>query len=73
MSDWRPIKTAPKDGSSILIGVPARGEWPGVTMESRWVNSGQRWWDWFGSDKPTHWQPMPEPPQYRDDLSKAGA
>lgn len=67
---WQLIKTAPKDGSSILL-----------SKTGKWVMEGC-WWDaWYADDRnqgwmpanvdeeygryvdPTHWQPLPEPPK----------
>lgn len=82
MSDWRPIETAPKDGSPVLI-------FPHMTVVS-WDFGAEQWIcgviplnndrtiadDWtvqpamFFEEylsnwgvEPTHWQPLPEPPQ----------
>jgi hypothetical protein len=66
---WRPIESAPKDGTIILISGyvgnrPESGE--------RFVVSAM-WWDESGGWKddalstdfypPTHWMPLPNPPQ----------
>jgi hypothetical protein len=66
MSEWKPIETAPKDGTLVIALTPA----------PEFV----RWWtdpDFFGEDYPwvgrdgssykeshvTHWMPIPPPPQ----------
>lgn len=65
---WRPIETAPTDGTFVLL-------WPG----NGWANhraptAGHRapslmdgkskWWDDEGQEiSPTHWQPLPPPPE----------
>jgi hypothetical protein len=63
---WRLIETAPKDGTPVLLG------WEGVTSlwKGRWVRGMRRTHDrWdipglgIGTLKPTHWMPLPEPPQ----------
>ena len=71
MSDWRPIETAPMDGTEILLAVGQRaieiGHWiPGIPSEwdrriMRW-NLGREghWSTWNG--EPTHWMPLPVSP-----------
>ena len=70
MSEWQPIKTAPKDGNSIIVfGRP--GDIEGV----RFLRSGAHTAHWGVIDsafclsggtcggpfiKPTHWMPLPE-------------
>lgn len=68
MTEWQPIETAPKDGTSILVCVTynlPEGGWETV-----------QWVDWVREPyifpiyrdridipcPPTHWQPLPEPP-----------
>lgn len=72
MTEWQPIETAPKDGTGILVyGLPSDIE--GVRFTSPGVHAA--YWDsidsafclkgasWLGPFiKPTHWQPLPEPP-----------
>lgn len=72
MSKWRPIETAPKDGTSILIF----GKWDGEISDWRkvWPQSGVAAWqdnewsavltDIYGvwCALPTHWMPLPKPP-----------
>lgn len=65
--DWRPIETAPKDGTHILL-------WPGLrrpaaAVVGAWLDTrgGPCWYDLAvghhnGYWQPTHWQPMPLPP-----------
>lgn len=68
MSEWRPIETAPKDGTPVLL-------WVGVGMSepwaqtARWVNEPESGWSgWvdtyegFDLAEPTHWMPLPAPP-----------
>ena len=59
---WQPIKTAPKDGTRIRLFCPDNGQW-----ESWWVEDGEEWFaDGQGFELvpyPTHWQPLPAPPQ----------
>lgn len=70
MSEWQPIETAPKDGTPVLLYEPSEdptvhvaewgiGDWhlcdfdPGYDLVQRAVN-------------PTHWMPLPEPPNHED-------
>ena len=61
-SPWRPIATAPKDGTAIL------GWWAGECMIVNWCVFIERWEsshdgeDLFLPD-PTHWMPLPEGPK----------
>ncbi len=71
MSQWKPIESAPKDGTRVLL-------WPGTTGPN---HSGDKivflayWWQphnpkspgfWVGNvgkrERPTHWMPLPDPP-----------
>ena len=69
--DWRPIETAPKDGTHILVWGPDSGGIYGFTVpyqpmvvlwwkdDGRWVareNDDMEWGDL------THWMPLPELP-----------
>jgi hypothetical protein len=77
-SAWRPIETAPKDGTPVLAyGEPA-GEISGpsgvMTIEVAcyqpggdyrgfdWSIAGDAYGNWF---KPTHWMPLPDAPSRR--------
>ncbi len=61
MSTWKPIGSAPKDGTEILAST-INGHVQVVWWEA-YRSSGE----WFHSDDgytwPTHWMPLPEPPR----------
>lgn len=83
MMEWKPIETAPKDGTELLLWRADSG-----VILARWIapcdfltdeeieknhadDSEEP--DWFHADyvqggritdgAPTHWMPLPEPPQ----------
>ncbi len=76
---WQPIETAPKDGTAVLVmrndwpGSPTGhatecnghntyvAEWWGG--ENRWVCYMDMVQDPACPITPTHWMPLPEPPQ----------
>lgn len=61
MSEWQPIETAPKDGSQFLAS-----DITGYHFNCWWENEGYeaRWMDEIDSEpNPTHWMPLPPPPQ----------
>lgn len=61
---WRPIDTAPKDGTRILLGcfsAPKHRKMEGTVAVAGWSEAGwgpfnPLWWP------PTHWMPLPTPP-----------
>lgn len=68
MSEWQPIETAPKDGTSVLTwgcvhddGGVHMFETPSFQLsrfgETGWVSAA------LGTHEPTHWMPLPEPPK----------
>jgi hypothetical protein len=67
MSEWKPIETAPKDGTLIDVCNPHGDR----TTDVRWEDGHWRHW-WIGdfdgmewrklSIQPTHWMPRPAPP-----------
>jgi hypothetical protein len=68
MSEWRPIETAPKDGSRVLLWLDCLSE----CYIGRWQPRGRSPNTWavaFGSQAtslasgPTHWMPLPAPPE----------
>lgn len=62
MSAWQPIESAPKDGTPILV-------WPTPDYGNEFVRIGidmwcnDTWWLSRHNMRPTHWMPLPEPPQ----------
>lgn len=68
--EWQPIETAPKDGSHILAWRDS-----GVHL-MRWREQVQRWDEWHVGIKhltiqPTHWMPLPAPPDHAPRVSAA--
>ena len=61
MSEWRDIDSAPRDGSSILLAGQylASGKWE---IETGQYLAYRRAWPCVGEDQPTHWMPLPPPP-----------
>ena len=64
MSDWQPIETALQDGTLLIVGYV-----DGFVFSARFLNrrSGKPPRGWYRegagiSCYPTHWQPLPEPP-----------
>jgi hypothetical protein len=69
---WRPIESAPRDGTWIMLSRPF---WT-VPFVGRWTTSkhGEGWHDDNVDEGPllspmTHWQPLPPPPT----VSREGA
>ena len=81
MSEWQPIKTAPKDGNAVLLHVgwpwPVVGAWN--EHQKEWVyvqlNTGVIDGEWhdtyfeneYTTDEATHWMPLPELPEVNND------
>ena len=67
MSEWQPIDTAPRDGTRVLLtiqyGVRQRleiGYWGrGLSRET----GSWRFHRVHNDDRPTHWMPLPAPPE----------
>ncbi len=60
-SPWRPIETAPKDGSEMILSFGEHmtvGKWE-QDFGGNWIESDSR--DVI-EPKPTHWMPLPEKP-----------
>ncbi len=74
MSEWRSIDSAPKDGRRIIM---TNGGWVdlGWYSHSDWLGEDAKAGAWVdmdprdgpgglkGPNAPTHWMPLPEPPQ----------
>lgn len=72
---WMPIETAPKDGTSVILFWPYITQ-DGFVSSGQWfsghydVETGARgngyWYSWnvnSGATPPTHWMPLPPPPE----------
>lgn len=78
MSEWKPIETAPKDGTAVLLFL---GNFDNTIALARWYSPWGNWvrddeqpdpteeYHGIGSGCPTHWMPLPSPPS---DLKKGG-
>jgi hypothetical protein len=69
-ADWRPIETAPRDGTHILVWVhddsPLRrylGEHQSGCSIAAWTDHNGGGWAMNRFGEPTHWMPLPTPPQ----------
>lgn len=76
--EWKPIETAPKDGTKILTfngngggynGMSGEGEIKGDIAVSCWDDD--KWMlphccDGVSYNEPTHWKPLPAPPRAHD-------
>lgn len=66
-TDWRPIETAPRDGSKILLVYMSERGGP-VYQIGYWHNATSRdgitgWYGLGGLAGGTHWMPLPAPPE----------
>ncbi len=70
---WQPIETAPRDGRPVSLRIehrwarysadPVADGWV-VEVVGRWIDHNRGGWTWHGlSGRPTHWMPLPEPPE----------
>jgi hypothetical protein len=55
---WQPIELAPRDGTHVLLYAP---EW--AVPNTGWTYGNDRWQDCPFNGTPTHWMPLPEPPE----------
>ncbi len=66
--EWRPIETAPRDGTRVIL------VWGGESINGFFLNNSQSLRPWAGwrtesmvpapIGQPTHWMPLPPPPQH---------
>ena len=72
MSDWKPIETAPKDGTIIIAYSPHDGRVRTMQFDSHeyrkrpqphWRATNNFGIMWDMERQPTHWMPLPEPPK----------
>jgi len=59
MSDWKPISSAPKDGTEILCFEPENGYIRVLSFSNNNWNDGDTWDDL----NPSHWIALPAPPE----------
>ena len=57
---WQKIETAPEDGTFIL-GIN-EGDWPEMAVIA-WDKEKEYWWWGEYTFYPTHWMPLPPPPE----------
>ncbi len=67
MCEWQPIETAPKN-TDVLVYVLDGYEKMGVAMFHTYAYKDGGWWQWEHEYQvreivPTHWMPLPDPPQ----------
>ena len=67
MSGWQPIETAPKDGKQVLVGFEGQFGWVFYVADAFGSSTGNH----MRFAKPTHWQPLPDPPAKIDALKDA--
>ena len=70
---WKPIETAPKDGTNVLVyeRFPKWQKWVGKDEYDSYIEIGYyQDGDWCirahvppWNNDPTHWMPLPEPPK----------
>ena len=69
-TQWRPIETAPKDGTWVLLcwketptGSECFDEWsPGQAVGKWYYDGWMRCSEYSVGGNPTHWMPLPKPP-----------
>jgi len=62
---WQPIDSAPKDGTDVLIYHQSRTS-DSIIVIAQWTDDGMdsyHWCDAVAIYEPTHWQPLPDPPE----------
>lgn len=64
---WRPISSAPKDGTAVLVwdATPHHPDGGRATV----VHWNLREWSEWGpgsASYATHWQPLPSPPEHKE-------
>ena len=67
--EWQPIETAPKDGTRVLLidaddaGTVCWGEWSDWDEVPECRDIGDIGCNGQYDYQPTHWMPLPSPPQ----------
>jgi len=60
---WQPIETAPRDGDAILTFDIRSNYYPTVRHWDEGEDGDMAWQPRIRGVFPTHWMPLPEPPQ----------
>lgn len=68
MSEWQSIKTAPKDGTDIVVLSRSLGPVicafeRGAVMDVGFTAWRVKWDGDYLASEPTHWMPLPAPPE----------
>jgi len=58
-NEWQPIETAPKVEGGLILAYCS--DFDQIEVLARL--SGHWWLDWLLRRNPTHWMPLPAPPQ----------
>lgn len=58
---WQPIETAPKDGRAVLIAAVDGTD--DIIRIANWNQQHNAWITDAGFPSPTHWMPLPAPPE----------
>ena len=69
--EWRPIDSAPKDGTAVLLGLsgwtsPFSGWWAKYETEDKkpgWTDGTRNEHKEYATFDPSHWLPLPAPPK----------
>jgi len=84
---WQPMKTAPRDGTEVLLRVECRAGMSDCMLVGHYMQGGhciddhppisQGWYFWNGccfdmASKPTHWMPLPKIPEEENDEHPTG-
>lgn len=62
---WRPIETAPMDGTNILV---TDGEITQLGWHDEFDEPGDPWCGYI--KRPTHWMPLPDPPKHGSGVTR---
>ncbi len=68
MPKWRPISTAPRDGTDIIVYRPKfDGDYIPQVGTDFWMTKAMipTWGRSRGDCPPTHWMPFPDPPSVK--------
>jgi hypothetical protein len=64
LTDWRPIDTAPRDGTFLLLFAASGDAVSAICpfQVARWTHDSWESEDSRLIERPTHWMPLPPPP-----------